>query len=215
MPSKLSRVSTTQVIALSVVACIILLFILGIVGRNFVGKISHNSKVIGKKQDAEKQLKANLKALPELQRSYDSLGDRRDILDKALPVDSHFPQLVASMEVLAAASNVAIFNVSPSGTTTPGAAASTPTTTTAPTTPTTVAAPATAASPQQFGFAVQVKGSYKDIMTFLNNLQLSARPIVVTNVQLSGNTGVISASCTMVTYFYNPPVLQDKTEVVN
>jgi Tfp pilus assembly protein PilO len=203
---KLANASNVQVITGSIIVVVVMAIVLIVVGKTFVGKIVHNSKVIGAKQDAERQLKDNLAALPKLQTAYNQLGNIKDSLSQALPTKSSFPALVATMEVVAGSSNVDLQSVSPGGSAASSSAA--------PSAPAGSVSTTAATGPEPFGFSTQISGSYASILKYLSNLQLMARPVTITNVQLSGQTSSMTASVTANTYYYNPPILQDKTKEV-
>jgi len=221
--SKTSKLSTNNLIALATLVVAIMIVLLVIVGRGFLKDITHNSTVIGKKQKAESQLKQNISALPGLTSAYQNLGSTKDLIASALPTQSDFPGLVATMEAIAGTSGVSLQGVAPqtaAGTAIPTAGAAAPTTSPSAAIQSinnsTVSASGGAADtgPQPYAFTITVKGSYTTIISFLSNLQLSARPIKVTDVQLSGTTPALSGTIIAQTYSYNPAVLQDKTEVV-
>lgn len=203
MAIKAPKMSAKTTVAVCVAASFVILLVLFAAGRSFYTRITHNARVISKKQAAESQLKTNLNNLPALSSAYDNLGPTQDLIKKALPDTSDFPAIVATMEVIAGASNVNMASVSPLG----SLASSTPTA--GP-----VAAASSDSSPLPFQYSVNVKGPYSGVLSFLSNLQISARPIIITGIQLSGTTDLLTGTINCQTYSFNPPILADKTVVV-
>ena len=206
MASKLGKMSTNNVIALSSLVSLLMLVALILVGRGLFKQITHNTRVISKQQAAETQLKNNLSALPALAAAYQNLGNSVPLISDALPTTADFPALVAMMESVGGTSGVSITGVSPAD-----ATASTPTSGTS-----VSAAVGSSASPtpSSFSFSVTANGKYSSILQFLTNLQKSARPITVTGLQLSGTSDALTATISATTYYFNPPALIDKTETV-
>lgn len=200
MAIKAPKLSTNNIIALCVVVSIILVFVLIGVGRSFYIRITHNARVITRKQVAEKQLKENLINLPLLSQSYDALGVTKTALDDSLPATPNFPALVASMEAISGLSGVTLQTVAPSSqVTTPSATtSSTPVQT----------------GPQPFAFTTTTHSSYAALLAYLTNLQIYSRPIAITGLQISGTTPSVTATITGNTYYYTPQILVDKTEAV-
>ncbi len=192
------KISTTGAIVLSVLVVCVMVIVLVVVGRSFITRISHNSKVIGKKQTAEKTLTDNLKAIPQLTEEYKGLKNMPKAIDNALPVVPDFPGLVATMEVLAGSSDVLLSSVTPQIQT--AAATTTPA--------------ATTSDPTVFPYSVSVAGNYTQLLQFMTNLELSARPIKIDSMQLSGTTDSMSGAFSLTTYYYDPKPLADKTEEV-
>lgn len=218
MDSKVvKKVSTTNLVLLAALVAGISLVILILAGRVLWKQITLNGRVISKKQAAEKQLKANIEAIPTLTQNYQSLDGTKDTINNALPTKADFPALVAMMEAVAGTSGVELDSVSPSAN---GSATASPATAAQVTTnPTAVAAATsgvntTVSEPTKTEFSVSIKGTYANITTFLTNLQLSARPVSYSSMKLSGTTADLTADLDLYSYYYAPTVLQDKTEVV-
>lgn len=202
--------------ALAALTCVVMLLVLFAVGKGLLKEITHNSTVIGKKQTADKQLKKNIEALPGLSQAYQNLGSTKDLIAVALPSSSSFPELVAMMEAVASTNNVTLNSVSPAsdGTSAFGASGSTTSGVSTPAAATPTPTATGSGTPSSYPFSVNVKGKYADITKFLGSLQLSARPIKITDVQLTGTTDTLSGTITAETFYYSPVVLQDKTETV-
>lgn len=195
------KLSTSSMVALSGVVVFVMVLVLVFVGRGFIKQISHNSKVISKKQAADKQLTTNLDNLPQLAQKYQDNKNLQPTIDHALPVVADFPGIVATMEVIAGSGGVLLSSVSPGQVTTP---AGVPVAT----------ATSSSATPQAYAVTAAVSGNYDQILKFLTALQQSARPIKINNLQLNGLTSSLSGSVDMTTYYYDPQVLADKTEAV-
>ena len=176
-------------------------------GKGLLKDITHNSKVISKKQAAESQLKKNITTLPTLTQAYQNLGSAKDLIDTALPTTADFPGLVATMEAVAGTSNVTLQSVSPANESSSGGTTSTAT-------PATTDTSSSSATPVGYAFSISVKGNYANITSFLSNLQLSLRPVQISGLQLAGTNDALTGTITAQTYYDAPAVLQDMTEAV-
>jgi len=216
---KSTKLSTMGVIGLSMAVTIIALIILVVAGRSFYIRIGHNSRVLSAKQTAEKQLETNLSNLPQLAQAYQALGTKQSLAEQALPDTDDFPATVATIEAIAGASNVGLVSVSPQTVTATSTSTTTPTTggsssgAIISTPPAQVSAMSSLAA-QPTTYSINIKGPYSGVLTFLSDLQLSARPIKITDIQLSGTNSSLTGTIGAQTYFFLPQVLVDKSEVV-
>ncbi|HSX14521.1 MAG TPA: hypothetical protein VLE72_01235 [Candidatus Saccharimonadales bacterium] len=217
---KKPRLSTNALIALSAVAVALVVIIVLVFGRSLIKRIGHNNAVITKKASAEKQLKQNLANLPGLSQAYSNLGPTKTVINDALPTTASFPDLVATIESIAGTSGVALQSVSPALVSSAAASSAAPTSSSpsaavqsinGTSSSTTSVQPS---GPQPYQFSMSIQGNYDSLVKFLHNLQLSARPIIISGVQVTGTNDALTATVTGQTFYFNPQVLEDKTEVV-
>lgn len=189
-----SNLSTSNLIALAILTGILSIVLALIIGRMLVSSMMLNARVIGKKTTASKQVSANYDNLKKLQDEYNSLGATRETVTTALPTKPGLPQLWAMMENIGNSSGVSTGSVSSVATTDAEAPAGGPV--------------------QQLPFTVSVQGSYTAIQDYLKNIELSTRPLRVTNVTLSGTNNTVQANLTIVTYYQGAANLNVESEVV-
>lgn len=189
-----SNLSTSNLIAAAILVGVLSVVLAVIVGRMLLGTMMLNARVIGKKNTANKQVSTNYDNLKSLQTDYNGLGATRETVASALPTRPSLPQLWAMMENIGNTSGVSTSSVS--STTTSDAEA-----------------PAGGAV-QQLPITVSVQGSYTAIQDYLKNLELSSRPLRVTNVTLSGTNNTVQANLTIVTYYQGAADLKVGSEVV-
>lgn len=189
-----SNLSTSNLIALALLVGILSVAVALLVGRMLLGSMMLNARVIGKKSAANKQISANYDNLKSLQNEYNSLGASRETINSALPTKPNLPQLWAMMENIGNSSGVSTSSVS---------------------SVTLSDAEAPAGGPvQQLPITVSVQGSYAAIQDYLKNLELSTRPLRVTNVTISGTNNTVQANLTIVTYYQGAADLKVGSEVV-
>ena len=204
------KLSTNNLIAVSALVSLLAVVALFLVGRTLVSKAILNGKVISAKLKAEHQLDANLSTLPTLASSYQGLGNLQGVIETSMPTTPDFPALTATLESIAGQSGVELDSVAPGA-----AAAGTATVAPSSTTGTSVTAASSATdSAQQYPINIAVKGTYQNVLKLLSNLQISARPFNVTAVAATGTTPEVTANIDVTAYYYNPLVLQNKTEVI-
>lgn len=203
--AKLNKISTNVLIALGALVALVALIVLLVNGRTLSKKIILNGKVISGKLTAQHQLDDNLKALPTLATNYQSLGNLQNVINTSIPTTPDYPSLVALMEAISGASGTVLTSVSPST----AVVAAAPVTTGA----TTTGSSTTTDAPTQYPLTIAVTGSYQNILKLLGNLQLSSRALEVTSLNTTGTTDALTASFDVTSYYYNPTVLQVKTEV--
>lgn len=189
-----SNLSTSNLIALAILTGILSVVLALIIGRMLLSSMMLNARVIGKKSTANKQISANYDNLKKLQDDYNSLGATRDTIATALPTNPDLPQLWAMMENIGSSSGVSTSSVSSVATSDAEAPAGGPV--------------------QQLPISVSVQGSYAALQDYLKNLELSTRPLRVTNITLSGTNNTVQANLTIVTYYQGAANLNVGSEVV-
>ena len=167
-------------------------------------EIKAQDQLIGslkKKEVALEKLKPNYAAIT--QEGASNVSDA-DLILRAVPTTEDYKSLIASLEKIGQESNVKVTSVTQS----------TSATSAAPASPTNgnQAAPASSTSANVLGFSVNITGPYDKIFTFLENTERSARVINFTNMTLSGNSGSVSASLSMKTYWRPPASIASTME---
>lgn len=189
-----NSLSTSNLIALAILVGALSIVMAFVIGRALVGGMMLNSRVITKKNAASKTINANYDALKGLQGEYSSLGAMRETITTALPTRPSLPQLWSMMETIGNSSGVVTESVSS----------------------VTIAdndAPA-GGDVEQLPITVSVQGSYAAIETYLKNLELSTRPLRVTNISLSGTDRTVQASLSITTYYQGAADIKIGSEVV-
>ncbi len=162
-------------------------------------EIKAQDQLIGslkKKQTALEQLKPNYAAIT--QKGPNNLSDA-DLILRAVPTSEDYKRLIASIEQIGKESNVRVASVTQSSSAAPAPVASGGTST-------------AAARATVLGFTVSIEGPYDKIFTFLENTERSARVMNFTNMTLSGNSGTVSASLSMKTYWSPPASISSTME---
>jgi Tfp pilus assembly protein PilO len=179
---------------LMIVMILITLLVVGVAGllaKSLITTIARDTTVVQKKLAADDQLAKNIKAAPSLIADYNRLGDKNQAgtrartLESALPNDPDFPSLLVTMDV------------SPSGASAAAASNST-------------AAP----EPQPYAFGISLTGSYPNINKALASLELSARPMRITEANFAGSGNSLNATIAIETYYQDKGKLPFGTETV-
>lgn len=187
---KLGNFKTNHLIMICLVALVIVVVPALIIGINLGSQLSFNNRVLSKKTAAKKQLEANIAALPALRSSYNDLGGKEKLIMRSLPTRPDYPALATSMQLLTGVSGIKLNSVSPPG---PGVSAEGPIAT---------------------DFTIEGEGSYANILRLLSNLQLSARPLRINAVSVSGTGSSMSIQAHLTTYYQAAKSITPKTEVV-
>jgi len=164
-------------------------------GRSLIGHLLTNNKILSKKRQAEQQLSKNIQALSSLSDDYNNLGDNHDRILDALPTTSDFPSIVSMMENLSKNAGVSLLSVTPADT----QSASGTTNVIAKTGPT------------SYLFNATISGSYDSFKSFLQDVELSSRPLSITTMKINGNSALLSIDLTIKTYYQAPYSLTPKT----
>lgn len=189
-----NSLSTSNLIAVSILISILSIVLAVIIGRMLVSNLMLNARVIGKKSTASKQINTNYDNLKGLQSDYNGLGALRETASNALPTRPELPLLWAMMENIGNSSGVSTSSVTSVVTSDVDAPAGGPV--------------------QQLPITVSVQGSYEAIQTYLKNIELSTRPLRVVNVTLSGTSNSVQANLLITTYYQGPADLNVGSEVV-
>lgn len=189
-----NNLSTSNLIAVSILIAALSIVLALVIGRMLLDSMMLNSRVISKKNAASKQISANYDNLKSLENQYNGLGVLRDTITTAMPTKPSLPQLWAMLENIGSSSGVSISSVTSTITAD-------------------VEAPA-GSTVQQLPISVSAQGSYAAIQSFLTNLELSTRPLRVTNITLSGTNNAAQATLSITTYYQGAANLNVGSEVV-
>jgi Tfp pilus assembly protein PilO len=175
----------------------------GVIDKTLVDNIIRNQKVLTAKAAADDTLADDVKNAPQLVDAYTSLGALNRVLSDALPTTANFPDVLVTIENMAGQSGVRLGSVSPANNTVDATAAS---------------APATSKDgtplPKKLHFTVTFSSTYESLVNFMRDLELSARPMRVINVQLSGGGSALSGQLDIETFYQDKATLPFTTEVI-
>lgn len=188
------NLSTSNLIALAILVGLLSVAAALIIGRMLIGTMSLKARVIGKKTTASKTINANYDALKGLQSEYNNLGSLRETVATALPNKPSLPELWSMMESIGTASGVQTNSVNSVVT---GDVVATP-----------------GGPLMSLPFTVSVQGSYASVQSYLQNVEVSTRPLRVTNITLSGTNTVVQATLLVTTYYQGAANLNVGSEVV-
>lgn len=203
---KIDKANTTM-LAVIAVAVFVVMFCL-IASKSLFSQYNYQNRVIGAKRVAVNQLKIDTVNATNLETSYESFenqqlnilgqnptgtaqnsGDNAKIILDSLPSQYDFPGLVSSLGNILSNQGYTINSITGTdlGSSEPSSA------------------PFGQASPTQIPFQISVIGPYASIQQLISTLQLSIRPIVIQQVNLTGNDTALTADITAYTY-YQPGV---------
>ena len=197
-PATKQNLSNNNFIIMAILITLIAVGVTVLVGKGLVTTIILDSKVIAKKNTANKQLENNLKSAPKLVDAYQQLGDTKKIVADALPNSSDFSGLIAQLENMAGVSGVTIKTIAPDASVAPEAAAR------ASDTP----------QPQQYKVAVTVTGNYASFQKFLATVENSVRPMKATTLQISGDGSNLTFGISLSAYYQGIATIPYKLEGV-
>jgi Tfp pilus assembly protein PilO len=181
------QLSNNNLIIVMMLVTLLVLGVTGFAANLLVQSIGVDNKVVGAKAKAESQLKDDLKVAPNLVSAYDALGPEGAILDDALPTTADFPALIVLLENISTDAGMKLKNVTPATTgllagVTPDAPGATP-------------------AVQTYPFVINVDGRFDSILTLLDHLEKSARPMKVTGLHFAGSGNALSGEIDIQTYF--------------
>ncbi|MBW4061302.1 hypothetical protein HJC99_01880 [Candidatus Saccharibacteria bacterium] len=176
-----------------------------LITKGLITSIRHNAKVLTATSAANKQLDANVVSAPQLVSSYQSLsGSTPTILTDALPNTPDFPGLISLLETTGNLSGATYTSMVPDvavgatvapATSVPASNGSIPTA-------------------QSTNVLAKFTGSYPAMMKLINTLQLSARPIQITAIDISGTGAQITGTLSITTYYQAKATLPFGTESI-
>jgi hypothetical protein len=165
--------------------------------------ITLDTKVISAKNAANKTLGEDVSNAPKLIDAYHDLGDKKLILDDALPVTPDYEALITTLENLTQQAGVTVQSIAavavPIGSAEVAAQSSDPqAATTGAASGTSSIEPPVA---QPYKFSVNLNASYAGVQKLLQLIELSTRPMRVTAANFSGSGTEMRVQLQMETYF--------------
>jgi Tfp pilus assembly protein PilO len=195
---KISQANSTVFIAVAISAVLIMFCLISV--RFLWQKKAYNDRVIKAKSTARKQIEGNLSSLDQLNSQYPALQNRATNNTKtilhALPPNYDYAALVTSMEFLARQSGVQL--ASGIGQDESAAAIK----------------EQNFSTPQEIVLNLNVSGSYENIVKYVNNLEASIRPVLVTSVDFNGSSSELKATIAAKTFYQPARSLEVSKEVV-
>jgi hypothetical protein len=193
---KAENLSSTNLIIIMLLITLLAIGAAGIIGKALVGSIVRDTKVVSAKKTAENNLKHDLAQAPSLVSAYSGLNDKARTIADALPTTPDFPGLLVTLENMTAGAGLELRTVTPSadlgtasGVTAPSGDASMPPT------------------PQPYKFGLNFTGSYISLYKFLGEVENSARPMRVVDIQMAGGGNTLTGQIDIQTYY------QDKAQL--
>ena len=208
--------ANTAVVVVVSVAAFLAVFSL-VATKTLISQATYQNRVISGKRDAVNQLKADISAIQQLNKSYNAFnsttqnaiggnpngtgqqdGTNSKIVLDALPSTYDFPALTTSLESLLSIQNVKINTIS--GTDDEVAQSSNQSS----------ASP----SPIAIPFQLSVTSNYDSIKNVVSTFERSIRPIQLTTLDLSGDQKNLNLSVNAETYYQPAKALTINTKVV-
>jgi hypothetical protein len=174
-----------------------------LIGKSLVATIIRDTKVIQKKSAAEAQLKENILAAPQLISEYEQLGSKKVLLEDALPESIDFPSLIVTVENMSKIAGMKLKTVTSSVVATTGASG-------VPVAQDGSVAPV----PQTYNFGISFTGSYDGLNRLLKEIEVSARPMRVLDIQLTGGGNSLTGLIDVETYYQDKAQLPFSKETV-
>lgn len=182
---KIVKANSTVFIATAVAAVVVMFSLVSV--RFLWQRKAYNDRVIKAKTTARNDLKSNLTNLNKLSEQFADLDQsattNSSAILHALPPTYDYPALATSIESLAQQAGVTLNGGLGQDESSSAVASS------------------TTSTPQEIPLDLQVMGSYENIVKFIQTLERSTRPIIVTSASYSGGAGGIVARITATTYY--------------
>lgn len=181
---KISKAESTVFIAVAIAAVLVVFSVISM--RFLWQQKSYNDRVIKAKTEARDTLKSNLANIDKLSSQFTDLENgstNSTTILHALPPVYDYASLATAMQSLAQQSGVTL--VGDIGQDQSESAIAT----------------ADTSQPVEVPLTLQVNGSYSAVVKYVQNLELSIRPIKVTNLTLNGDQTGVKATVTATTYY--------------
>lgn len=195
---KISQANSTVFIAVAISAVLVMFCLISV--RFLWQKMSYNNRVINAKQTARKQIEENTSSIDQLSGQFPELQNRATNNSKtilhALPPTYDYAALVTSMEYLANQAGVQL--ASGIGQDESAAAIKEQNT----------------SAPQEITLTLNVSGNYEAVVRYINSLEQSIRPILVTTVDFSGANTDLQATIQAKTFYQPARTLEVSKEVI-
>ena len=189
---QISKANSTMLVASALTTAIVVFSLIAL--NSLYKQMSYQSKVIGLRNKANKQLEANIKSVNALKISYQTFEEEREsvigtadknskiVLD-SLPSKYDFPALATSVDGIVVDSGATTTNIT--GTDAEASAEQ----------------DSINPQPVDIPFEVSASGNYTVIQKLIVNMQRSIRPIKVETLKLSGNEGNMKVDISAITYY--------------
>ena len=193
--------STNNYFIILALVSLLAIGVAGLISKSLITTIIRDHKVVTAKSTANNMLKGDVTAAPQLVSSFNGLSaGTATILTHALPNTSDFPGLISLMEVAGSQAGVSVTTIAPD--TSSSGDSSDPT------------SGSDTASAQEFPYTFEVTGTYDTFQKFFANIEHSARPIRITNVELSGTGSALTGTFSATTYYQDKATLPFSTETI-
>jgi Tfp pilus assembly protein PilO len=215
--SKQSQVMSKNYMIVFVLISLLVVGVTVLAGKALVTSIIRDNKVVSAKSAANRQLKADLVSAPELVDSFSALGNQAGLLADALPNTSDLPSLIVVLENMGNDSGLTLKSVAPTDTgvlSTPGSTVSSATVAMPGAASTAASDPTVAPPPQPYEFSVNFSGTYGSLQKFLADIEVSARPMRVVGVQITGTGSSLSGEIEVETFYQATAVWPFGTETI-
>ncbi len=208
-----TQLSGNNFVIVFVLVSLLVVGITGLVGRLLITSILRDSNVVKAKSAAVNQLSTDVSNAPKLVDAYLVLGKQGTVLSDALPVTPDLPSLIVALESMGNSAGVTVKSVTP--TVNPDSVASGTTSTSTSATSTSPATTSVSAgtpvsgtpgadmppTPQTYQFAMDFTGTYTSLQKLLGEVELSARPMRVVGIQITGGGPSLSGVVNIETYY--------------
>lgn len=182
---KITQVNSTVFIAVAIAAVVTMFSLMSL--RFLWIKKSYNDRVISAKNEARSAIESNISSLDTLSSQYPELRDRAANNSKtilhALPPTYDYPALVTSMEYLAREAGVSLIG----GVGQDQSA--------------TAVASLDVSQPQEVPLTLSVEGDYEGIVRYVDALERSIRPVIVSSIDINGSSSRLQATMQAKTYY--------------
>jgi Tfp pilus assembly protein PilO len=182
---KISQANSTVFVAVAIAAVVVMFSLISL--RFLWIQKAYNDRVIGAKTSARAAINSNLQSLDSLSNQYPEIRDRSSNNAKtilhALPPTYDYAALVTSMEYLAQTSGVRLV-----GGVGQDQSAS-------------AIREQNISQPQEIPLTLSVEGRYESIVRYMNALERSIRPVIVTSIDISGSNSNLQATLQAKTYY--------------
>lgn len=176
-----------------------------VVGRMLVTSIIRDTKVVNAKNKANTTLEKNLENAPKLIAAYEQLGNERTIVNDALPTTADLPSILVTLENISIQSKVILQSITPAAVRTVSA---TPAGNTQAVGVVSDGASAEIAPvPKAFRVSTKFTGSFDQMMEVVKAVELSARPMKLVSLKMSGSGNELAVGAEIETYY------QDKAKL--
>jgi Tfp pilus assembly protein PilO len=185
--------ANTYLIVSAVIATVVVIFSV-FASVELVNKMAYQNKVIGYRNDANKQLDSNISAVKEVQAAYlgfesatESMIGTPDKNSKitldALPSKYDFPAFITSLEYIVTASGLTIGGIEATDDELNAKQAE------------------INPKPIEIPFSLSATGTYDNVQKLLDNLQRSIRPFKILDVNISGESSDITIDISGLSYY--------------